>query len=163
MSRQLAELETVLLQLIAEHEKLLRQLDTQQAAMKMLDVRAIEEAADQQETTRLRLSALETRRRAIVAQLAISLRIAGPATMIAIANAAPQARGRLLELRNRLKAVVAQIASRAHVVSRLAGAVLGHLNTMVRLLAGAVEQAGLYTKHGVPQVSARIGVMEAVG
>ena len=163
MSRQLAELETVLIQLIAEHEKLLRQLDTQQAAMKKLDVRAIEEAADQQETTRLRLAALETRRRAIVAQLAISLRIVGPATMIAIADAAPQARGRLLELRNRLKAVMAQIASRAHVVSRLAGAVLGHLNTMVRLVAGAVEQAGLYTKHGVPQVSARIGVMEAVG
>jgi hypothetical protein len=37
------------------------------------------------------------------------------------------------------------------------------LNTVVRLLAGAVEKAGLYTKHGVPQVSSRIGVMEAVG
>jgi len=32
----------------------------------------------------------------------------------------------------------------------------------VRLLAGSVEQAGLYTKHGVPKVSARIGMMEAV-
>ena len=46
---------------------------------------------------------------------------------------------------------------------RLASAVLGHLNTVVRLLAGAVEKAGLYTKQGIPQVSARIGVMEAVG
>jgi hypothetical protein len=45
----------------------------------------------------------------------------------------------------------------------LAGAVLGHLNTVVRLIAGAVEQAGVYTKQGVPQVSARIGVIEAVG
>ena len=27
----------------------------------------------------------------------------------------------------------------------------------------AVEKAGLYTKQGIPQVSSRIGVMEAVG
>ncbi len=152
-----------MVQLIAEHEKLLRQLDGQQAAMKVLDLRAIEDYADQQETSRLRVAALESRRRGIIGQLALSLRLEGPVTLTAIAESAPQARGRLLELRNRLRGVMAQISSRAHVVSRLAGAVLGHLNTMVRLVAGAVEQAGLYTKHGVPQVSSRIGMMEAVG
>jgi hypothetical protein len=41
--------------------------------------------------------------------------------------------------------------------------VLGHLNTAMRLFAGAVGQSGTYTKNGVPRVSARIGVMEAVG
>jgi len=30
-------------------------------------------------------------------------------------------------------------------------------------LVGEVERAGVYTKHGIPKVSARIGVMEAVG
>ena len=38
-----------------------------------------------------------------------------------------------------------------------------HTQVLVRLLAGAVEKAGLYTKHGVPQVSSRVGTMEAVG
>ena len=42
-------------------------------------------------------------------------------------------------------------------------ALLGHLNTVVRLIAGAVERAGVYTKTGAPQMSNRIGVMEAVG
>jgi hypothetical protein len=37
------------------------------------------------------------------------------------------------------------------------------LNTVVRLIAGAVEQAGVYTKTGSPKVSGRIGVLEAVG
>ena len=30
-------------------------------------------------------------------------------------------------------------------------------------LAGAVERAGVYTKDGIPRVSGRIGIMEAVG
>ena len=56
-----------------------------------------------------------------------------------------------------------QISNRVTVAGRLAGALLGHLNTAVRLIAGAVEQAGLYTRDGSPKVSGRIGVMEAVG
>ena len=162
MSRQLAELESILQQLITEHEKLLGQLEAQQAAMKKLDIRAIQQLADQQESTRLRLTSLENRRRLAVTQLALALRITAPATITTLADAIPQSRSRLLELRNRLRGIMAQISSRAHVASRLAGAVLGHLNTVVRLVAGAVEQAGLYTKDGVPRVSTRIGVMEAV-
>jgi hypothetical protein len=69
----------------------------------------------------------------------------------------------LLKLRQELKAVIGQVQTRTHVAGRLASAVVGHLNTVVRLLAGAVEKAGLYTKQGIPQVSSRIGVMEAVG
>jgi hypothetical protein len=56
-----------------------------------------------------------------------------------------------------------QISDRTHVAGRLASAVLGHLNTALRLFAGAVGQAGVYTKAGVPKVANRIGVMEAVG
>jgi hypothetical protein len=41
--------------------------------------------------------------------------------------------------------------------------VLGHLNVAVRALSGAVQQAGVYTKTGLPKVSGRIGAMEAVG
>jgi len=162
MSRQLAELEMVLEHLIAEHEKLLRQLESQQAAMKNLDVRAMEAAADLQEGARLRIASLETRRRSLVGQLATGLRLSSPATIAALAEAMPQAKGRLLTARERLRGLMSQIALRAQVAGRLAGAVLGQLNTVVRLVAGAAEQAGLYTKQGVPQVSSRIGMLEAV-
>jgi hypothetical protein len=91
-----------------------------------------------------------------------------PSTQAArpVADAAPlhpPHRVTLLALRDEIKTLAGQIAGRTHVAARLSSAVLGHLNTVVRLLAGAVEKAGLYTKHGVPSVSSRIGVMEAVG
>jgi chromosome segregation ATPase len=162
MSQQLSELENLLRQLVGEHDKLLKQLEAQQAAMKKLDLKAMAEVCDQQEAVRMRIAALETRRRLLVQQLAAALRIPQPATIMKLAEASPQARSRLLELRSQLKASMEQISARAQIAGKVAGAVLGHLNTAVRLLAGAVEQAGLYTKQGVPQVSGRIGVMEAV-
>jgi chromosome segregation ATPase len=163
MATAVDELETILKQLIGEHEKLLRQMQSQQAAMKKLDQSAMEDISHLQEATRLRISSLETRRRAVVNQLAKTLRIEGRATLARIAESMPAARAKLLGLRNRLKELVAQVSARATVAGKLAGAVLGHLNTVVRLLAGSVEQAGLYTKNGVPQVSTRIGMLEAVG
>ncbi len=47
--------------------------------------------------------------------------------------------------------------------AKLSAAVLGHLNTAVRLVAGAIERAGVYTRTGSPKVAARIGNMDAIG
>jgi hypothetical protein len=80
-----------------------------------------------------------------------------------LADLYPQRRQSLFKLRDELRGVASTISNRTKVSSRLAGAVLGHLNTVVRLLAGAVERAGVYTKAGVPRVANRIGIMEAVG
>lgn len=157
------ELEFLMQQLIGEHEKLLKQMAAQQAAMKKLDQSALEDLSHLQEATRLRIASLETRRRAVVTQIARALKLPGEPTLARIAEAVPAQRARLLNLRDRLKATVQQASARATVVGKLGGALLGHLNTVVRLLAGAVEKAGIYTKNGVPQVSTRIGVLEAVG
>ena len=62
-----------------------------------------------------------------------------------------------------LRATMNEVARRSGIAGRLANAVLGHLNTAVRLIAGAVEQAGVYSKSGSPQIPVRIGAMEAVG
>jgi hypothetical protein len=161
--RQLGDLENILTQLLAEHERLLGQLDEQQAAMKKLDLKTLEASSKLQEATRLRIASLETRRRTTVSQLALALKIQGPATLTKVAEASGAHEAKLVSLRDRLKDLMEQIATRSHIASRLAGAVLGHLNTMVRLLAGAVEQPGVYTKHGTAQVTGRIGVLEAIG
>lgn len=163
MARQLAELESVLHQLIAEHRKLHAQLEVQQTAMKAMDLTAMDNALRLQEATRLRIAALDTRRKAVVADLGRTLRIPGELTVRRIAELFPAQGPAFLKMKDELKAVIDQIGQRTNIAGRLAGAVLGHLNTVVRLLAGAVEQAGLYTKHGVPQVASRIGVMDAVG
>jgi hypothetical protein len=163
VSRQVSELEVILGEMIAEHRRLLKQADAQQAAMKSLDLRAMDECAKTQEASRLRLANLETKRRLIVAQLARAHGVQGNLTIPQIADLYPQRKTMLLNLRETLKAEMTALATRNHVVGRLAGAVAGHLTTVVRLLAGAVEKAGLYTRQGIPQVANRIGVMEAIG
>ena len=162
MSRHLTDLENLLRQLIDEHRKLLGHLEAQQASMKKLEVKAIEESATLAEATRMRIATLETRRRTLVSQLSLSLKIENPPTLLKLANASPQHRDNLLLLRDQLKSLIAQVATRSTIAGKLAGAVLGHLNTVVRVVASAVEQAGTYTKSGIPQVIPRIGVIEAI-
>jgi hypothetical protein len=161
--RQIADLESALQQLILEHRKLLKHIDAQQAAMKALNLRAMDEATNQQEAARLRIATLEHKRRTLTLQIAKLCRLNGEPKIPQLADLFPHRKTSLLKLRQELLDVIGQIAARNHIAGKLAGAVLGHLNTAVRLLAGAVEHAGLYTKHGVPRMSARIGVMEAVG
>ncbi len=163
MVRQLCELELVLQQLVAEHRKLLALVDQQQAAMRRVDLAAMDLAVSGQEACRRRVAALEARRRGIVLLLTRGLKIEQPVTLTSLAALYPQRREALLKLRDELKDVATTISSRTKVAGKLAGAVLGHLNTVVRLLAGAVERAGVYTKDGVPRIPQRIGIMEAVG
>lgn len=163
MSRLVLDLEAALAGLIAEHRKLLEQVRAHEAAVRTFDLPALDALAAQQGATRLRIVTWEAKRKAIVAQLARALPPGPAVTLGRIADHHPQRRDMLLRLRAELKGLAEQVAARTHVAGRIAAAVLGHLNTAVRLLAGAVEKAGLYTKQGVPSVSRRIGVMEAVG
>ena len=163
MQKEVALLQLVLQQLIAEHEKLLVQLSNQQSAMKKLDLPAIDQLTGLQDATRMRIAALDGKRKALVNQLAGMLKLSGATTLSRLAESLPQHKQPLLALREQLKAKVNEVATRSTVAGRVAGALLGHLNTVVHLLAGAVEQAGIYAKQGTPQVSARIGMIEAVG
>ena len=162
MLRQLAELEAALQQLVAEHRKLLGFVEAQHAAMRAMDLAALDAAVNGQEGCRLRIATIEAKRRGLVQLLTRGTKVDGPVTVAKLATLYPQRRDALLKLRDELKAVATAVSTRTQVAGRVAGAVLGHLNTVVRLVAGAVERAGVYTKQGVPQVSRRIGVMEAV-
>jgi hypothetical protein len=161
--RQISELETLLQQLLEENRKLLKHVEAQQIAIKSLNLKAMDTATHLQEASRLRIIALDNKRRAVVLQIAKMLRLPGEPKIGELAELFPHRKQALLKIRNELKDVLEQLASRNHVAGRVAGAVLGHLNTAVRLLAGAVENAGLYTRRGVPQAVARVGLMEAIG
>ena len=161
--RQLTELEVTLQQLTAEYNRLMKHMDAHQAAMKSFDLPAMDGAAHQQEASRLRIGMLENKRKNLVNQIGKLLKHDGQLTITRIAEMNPQRGPLLMKLRDELKSTIQQASAKSHIAGKLAGAVLGHLNTVVRLLAGTVENAGVYSKHGVPQVNARIGVMEAVG
>jgi hypothetical protein len=161
--KDLAELETVLTQLVAEHRRMLVLLDRQQSAMRLLNTADIEEANRLQNAARLRLAALDARRRALASALSRTYRVTGELTIARLAELFPQRRVDLMKLREELRGLLNQLSRHVTIGSRLAGALVGHLNTVLRLVAGAVERAGVYTRKGVPQVSRRIGMMEAVG
>jgi flagellar FlgN protein len=163
MQKEVSQLQIILQQLITEHDKLLTHLSAQQAAMKKMDLSAIDKLTGLQDATRMRIAALDGKRKTLVTQLALILKLQGTPTLSRLAESIPQYKQSLFSLRDQLKSKVEQVATKSTIAGRVAGALLGHLNTVVRLLAGAVEQAGLYTKQGTPQVSTRIGVMEAVG
>lgn len=163
MSRTVAELESVLGNLIVEHRKLLKLMEAQQGAMRHFKLELMEEITLQQEKLRLRVASLENQRKQIVLQIVKQNRIEGEVTISRLAELYPPRREALHKLRDELRKVIEQVQHRGTVAGKLAGTVLGHLNTVVRLVAGAVERAGVYTKNGTPRVSRRIGVMEAVG
>jgi hypothetical protein len=163
MSRALSELDAVLRQIHAAHGKLLEQLDAQQAAMKTMNLNAMAEAAAQQELLRARLMSMDTQRRALAVQLAREMRIEGEVTLSKLAKLNPAQAASLLQLRRDLRETIEAIRLRTKIGSRLASAVLGHLNTVMRLFAAAVHKGSVYTKHGTPNLAGRIGAMETVG
>lgn len=163
MSRLLFDLESTLQQLIVEHRKLLRHVEAHQNAMKTMALDAMDQAANLQEASRLRIATLEGQRRAVVQQIVQQHKLTGDITIARLALVFPQRGEALVKLRDELKKTIVQIQTRAHIAGRLAGAVLGHLNTVVRLIGNAIERAGVYNKAGAPVMSNRIGVMEAVG
>jgi hypothetical protein len=163
MSRQISELETILGQLIQEHTRLLAHVSAHGKAVQTFDLRTMDDSGREQEASRIRINGLDQRRRLIVNQIAKSMNITGELKLSKLAQLAPEHAQTLLQLRSQLKEVLEQVAKRNKISGKVASAVLGHLNTVVRLLAGAVERAGLYTKNGIPQVSSRIGAMDAVG
>ena len=166
MSRLVSELEIILQNLLIEHRKLLGLVETQEAAIRAMDLKGMDTCASQQEAARLRVSALDNQRRSVIAQLARTMRIdPGPngLTLRRLAELHPPRRDALLNLRKELRDVATAISERTNISGRVTRAVLGHLNIAVRLLASAVERAGVYTRHGVPRIARRIGAMEAVG
>src|SRR5438477_12241943 len=112
MQKEVAQLQVVLQQLIAEHEKLLAHLNNQQAAMKKLDLPAIDQITGLQDASRMRIAALDGKRKALVTQLAAMLKLQGPTTLARLAESLPQHKQMLLALRDQLKAKVNEIATR---------------------------------------------------
>jgi FlgN protein len=162
MSRQLDELAGILKLLIDEHRVLLAEVERHQVAIKTMDVAAMETSRVRQEAIRLKIGQLESRRGYVMQQLAGGQKLPSP-TLTKLAELNPQAKPMLLKLRDELRNVIDQISQRTRVAAKVTTAVLAHLNTVVRILGGAMQQAGVYTRQGMQKLPPRIGVIEAVG
>ena len=163
MSPTVLELEKALAAQVAEHRVLFAAVTRHLDAMRLFDLNAINTASDAVEASRSRVVGLESRRRGLMAQVVRTHKLPDGITLSDLADAVPTHRVSLLKLREQLRGLTAEISAKSGVSNRVAASMMGHLNTVVRVIAGAVRQAAVYTKQGVPTVAARVGVMEAVG
>lgn len=163
------ELDKALGQLATEQRRLLQLLHRQRDAMKVLDAPAIEQVVREQEASRTRLSSIDSRRKALSLALARELKLplqpGQEPTLRALASSITDssARKRLTDRRDELRALAEELAAASHVAGRIAGAVLGHVNSALRLLASAMSDAGTYTRNGAPRCTGGLSALELVG
>src|SRR5207248_4886734 len=124
MSRFLPEFENVLRALADEHRRLLAHVESQQAAMKAFNLKAMDEARNQQEASRLRVASLEAKRRTIVLHMTKGVKLDSPLTLTQIADLHPPRRQALLGMRDEIKQLAQTIATRSHIAALLAYSVL---------------------------------------
>src|SRR4051812_13749488 len=75
IARWIPELEALRSQLLAETRKLVGDRDQQRAAMKKFGLDALDAARHQQDASRIRVAAIEKKRRIVIAQLSKGTRI----------------------------------------------------------------------------------------
>jgi hypothetical protein len=163
MSPTIVELEKALAMQVAEHKILFAAVTRHLDAMRQFDLPTINAAADQVEQSRARVLGLEIRRKNLMAQVIRTHKLPADITLSDLADAVPAHRVSLLKVRDQLRGLTHDIANKSSVANRVAASMMGHLNTVVRLIAGAVRQASVYTKQGNHTVASRVGVMEAIG
>lgn len=156
MYQSVDELERTLAQLASEQTLLLELLMRQRAALQTLDVASLEGLTDNIERHRLRVAAVEGRCRALLAAAAGALRLAGSEqpTLSRLTEAVldQRRRERLRNLRGQLRERAESVERASQVNARLTGALLGHLNTSVRLLISGVGDTATYTRSGTSSV-----------
>ena len=120
MSRHISDLQAILMQLAAEHRKLLDQLEAQHAAMKKFDLPAIADWITRSESTRLRINDLENRRRNLMRQITVVLKLPEEPRLTRLAELFPPQAAGLLNARQELRDLATRILRRSQGSSRLA-------------------------------------------
>jgi FlgN protein len=158
-----SELEQTLEQLIIAHTDLAQTLSIHTKAMSAMNLPEMERMASVCQRQRQNLAVLENRRMQLMQPLVRHLQLPAKATLRELAEAVPARKAQLLALRERLAHAVQSVHTSGVVASRISGAVVGHLNTALRLLSIAVKQGGTYNRSGNSPSPGRLGLVEAVG
>lgn len=152
----------ILKQLVHGYRLLLEATAAHEAALRSCDLSQIERCTAEQDAARQKIAAIETKRRMITHQLARQLKSAKPPTLAQLAEAFPERKTVLLQLKSDLASIAGTIQVKSQLVSRIAQSVLGHVSATMRLLANATHGPGVYTKNGTASMPMRMGVLNAV-
>lgn len=163
MSPLIEQLETVMRELLAEQQAMLISLDAQLASLRTFQIDLINNATRGQELSRQRLARIEQRRKHLIAQIMRTHRNLSKPTLTKIAELFPERKLFLLQLRDELASVLAQIQQRTNLINAIVGGVLNHLNTTVRLIAQTVSGPSTYSRSGNVTPPGKAGILSAVG
>lgn len=143
--KHLPVLETVLKQLADRHEQLLTLMKRQRECLRLADHHGVSECSRLENTLVQAIGDLEKRRLELVAQLtqALDPNAPQPMRMRDLAQQMPEpARGRLLVLREQLRARIAEVKEQSSVTRRATEALLNHMQGLVQTLGNASRAAG---------------------
>ena len=128
--------------------------------MAALELARVLELTREHAARRDELVRLERRRRAMLR------RLAGPGgeepTLAQLADRHPPRAKVLRRLREELVRATDDVGRRGKLAAGVAGGVLGHVNTALRLLGEAAGRDGRYTAHGTAAVGRGRSVVEAL-
>ena len=151
MDELLNQLENLLTSLLQEHERLLELIKQGQRALAEADPQRVADLCRQQNVHVQQIGQLEKERQQLVGQVTqlTAPTAAEPLTLRRIAaQAAPEQRGRLVELHEQLRRTIETVRHENGVARRATEGLLNHVQGLMQAVVQAVAGAGLYSRGG---------------
>jgi len=153
VDQALAMLERVLQSELADHHVLLGDLDRKREAIRLADLRQINDITRREETILARMRDREKARQQLGQRVAAAAGLGAPAklsTFITLAH--DEQAARLHALRSELEAAAREIRSRSTIVRMAAEALSTHMAGVLQTVTGALSRAGVYGRRGTLQL-----------
>lgn len=150
-----AELEALLTDMLAHHERMLALAREHAGALRRADAVGVARAVQAQQQAGRAVVDLEARRARLVSAVAGPAASPAKVTLSGLAMLVPEpARTRLTALAARLKSVLIAADAQQQVVLAASKALLGHMQGLMAQVARSLTHAGTYSRPGPAPVSA---------
>jgi hypothetical protein len=168
MDKLVQELLSLLRELLAAQERLLKLALARRESMRTFDIARLELLTGQERLETSALAALDRRRQELIAQFRTHFSRTGGNTaevnVSEIARRAPEpARTQLLALAAQIKSTVEQLERNTRINTAVSDAVVKGLAKVLKIVTGLAQHAGLYMRNGRKAAMHGIHLLEVTG
>jgi len=149
MDKLVAELLTLLNEMLVGQERLLKLALARREAMRTFDVSRLEMLAGQERAETLAMAVIDRRRQVLVAQFRnVMGRNVEPTVSEVAKRVAEPVKSQLLGLAGQLKQTVEQVERNTRINATISDAVVKGLAKVLKVVTGLAQHAGLYMRNG---------------
>ena len=149
MDKMINDLLTLLRDLLAGQQRLLKLALIRREAMRTYDIARLEMLAGEEKAETATMAALERRRQQVTAQIRATLpRNVEPTVSEVARRAAEPAKSQLLALAAQLKETVEQVERNTRINATVSEAVVKGLAKVLKVVTGLAQHAGMYMRNG---------------